>query len=143
MTYYVDLSDYNYLPRDRLHTRVRVLNIGWLDHSHQFPTGDSDPQLVTRLTAACRNPVMLTRGFYVCDLCSKPCTFEEFTRGKMNANGDAIVTLGGSLVHVGNGEIWTHGTGGVVYASPRMILHYVRDLRYLPPREFTDAAMKA
>jgi hypothetical protein len=42
---------------------------------------------------------------------------------------------------MGNGEIWVRDAGGIWYAAPRLIIHYVEKHRYCPPRVFIDTVL--
>jgi hypothetical protein len=91
-----------------------VKSVGWLQGD--YPKGETDPKLVEILeTYPTKN---LCRGFHGCEYCEN----------------EKIAT--------GNGEIWTIGKDGQVYASPKMIIHYIKDHNYLPPQEYIDKAIE-
>jgi hypothetical protein len=90
-----------------------VKSVGWLQGD--YPKGETDPKLVEILeTYPTKN---LCRGFHRCEYCEN----------------EKIAT--------GNGEIWTIGKDGQVYASPKMIIHYIKDHNYLPPQEYIDSVL--
>ena len=127
--YLADLTRHD----DLLLTRTDVLNVGWLCHEHAFPIGPTPPRFVLALRELVSSPVRSTMGFHICDLCPPPVEI---------IGSDGVVTgftaAPGSL---GNGEIRVPGLGGVVYAAPVLIAHYVEVHHYLPPAEFVDAVM--
>ena len=128
MTRYPDLSPYAYgesAARD-----PSILNVGWLGRGAPFERGDVPPALVSTLARLCADPVQRTRGFHPCELCRSPTVGVRFLH-----DGREIV--------LGSAEIRVAGSGGIIYAAPNLILHYVTEHRYLPPREFLDALAKA
>jgi hypothetical protein len=108
--YFPDLSSYRYLGAE-----ADTLNIGWLDTTHPYPTGDTPVAFTERLMAFLKAPVRFTFGVHTCELCEN------------ESWGD---------------EIRVFGKGAVVYAAPRMIYHYVVDHHYLPPEEFIQAVLE-
>lgn len=69
MTYFPDLTPYAYFQLDLTAPTPRddLLNVGWLDPAHEFPTAPPDRAFVARLGAICRrrsvNPM---RGWHAC-----------------------------------------------------------------------------
>jgi len=110
LAYFPDLSPYKYIISPQT-VQPDALNVGWLDAWHGFPTGVVDSEKIARLKALCEHPVNLCRGFHTCHVCQKA---------------------------KGNGEIRVSG-GGVTYAAPARIAHYVEAHRYLPPQSCLDA----
>jgi hypothetical protein len=47
--------------------------------------------------------------------------------------------VGAPEVAQGNGEIWLTTPGGINYAAPVMVVHYIDEHMYLPPVAFIDA----
>ena len=97
--------------------------VGWLSDKHPFPTGDASPAFLARLKEFCRRwgdglePLAwgIFMGPHRCELC----------RGYM-ASGNIGVPA-----------------GGVLFAAPEMVGHYVEAHRYAPPAEFVAAVMAA
>jgi hypothetical protein len=120
MSYFADLTPHTYTPtRDLV-----VLNIGWLDTSHPFSTGETPAAFHESLLTLCKRPVIVHRGFHVCQFCPQtPHHLEPEVRG--------------------NGVIRVGGKGNVWYAAPTMIHHYVTAHAYKPPQVFIDAVMRA
>lgn len=121
--YFADLSPYTFLdhPPDE-----NVVNVGWLDNQHSFPTGRLDSRLLDLLFSLCLKPVRQTRGFHQCLLCP--------TREL-----GYLVQYGGKQRRLGSAEIRLTGSDDVVFASPDMIFHYIRDHDYMPPGAFVKA----
>jgi hypothetical protein len=90
--------------------------VGWLESSNPFPKGTTTAIFREKLYRLCRNPVRLTRGFYICPFCH----WNEVR---------------------GNGEIHVIGCEGVVYVAPLLIWHYIAEHDYLPPNQFIQAVM--
>ncbi len=115
MTWFADLSPYTYFEPDR---RPGLLNIGWLDRAHEFPVGETPPELAATLARLCADErVAQTRGRHSCNL-----------------PGDRTGAYGSA-------EIRVKGEGGVVYAAPELIHHYVTAHRYRPPEGFIAAVL--
>jgi hypothetical protein len=124
MTYFADLTPYTYLA-DEDRTAGAVLNVGWLDDGHPFPTGQCPDGVVAVLNRLVRAPVQLTRGYHYCELCQQA----------LGPQADRAALDG---VVRGNGEIRVRGRG-VGYAAPVLLVHYVMAHDYLPPAEFLRA----
>lgn len=126
MTYFADLSPYEFFKgknRDG-----KLLNVGWLDLSHSFPTEEAGAELVAKLGQLCRKRVMQTRGYHRCPFCPREKT-------GWSAQIDE------EIIHLGSAEIRVPGKAGTVYACPDLIYHYVRDHHYRPPNEFLVAVL--
>ena len=124
MAYFEDLTPYTYFrkeanPRDLLRT---VLNVGWLDADHAFPTADADQLLINALEYFHERQESQTRGWHNCPFCSM---------GHLKLYGK----------HFSTAEIRIRDAGLITYAAPAMILHYVREHRYSPPPEFIATAL--
>lgn len=124
MTYFPDLSEYSY-GREESGDPARR-NVGWLDKSHGFPTGDVGPDRIEKLRKICAIRHRAMRGWHLCELCGSP------ERGVPEI-------CGGMPVKLGSAEIRVEGKDGVVYCAPNLILHYVTAHRYMPPVEFLMA----
>ena len=121
--YFADLSPYTFLghPPDE-----KILNVGWLDNEHSFPTGQLDSTVLDHLFGLCLKPVRKTRGFHQCLLCPR-------------LELGYLVQHGGKERRLGSAEIRLKARNDVVFASPDMIFHYVRDHNYMPPAVFVKA----
>lgn len=129
MTYFADGTPYTYLAGT---PELGAVNVGWLDVSEPFATGDVAPDLVTLLRRRCQTMVVNPmRGFHRCNLCAAAAG---------STISDAVkVSSGGGDFFVGNAEIRVRGADGTVYAAPNMIIHYVEAHGYRPPDVFHDA----
>lgn len=129
MTYYEDETPYRYMSE----FVDRALNIGWLDKSVPYQTGEVPGIFAEKLTELARHPINLTRGWHYCNLCHRPSQ-SEFPQPVTvhSSEGD---------FQVGHGEIRVNGKNGIRYAAPDMIIHYVLDHGYRPPAEFIDAVL--
>lgn len=131
MTYFEDLSPYSYMPnRKKPYFLPEVLNVGWLDGTQGYSQGDVPASFAEKLWAYCRVRVAGTRGMHTCEICP------EGTFGFRARRGEEELWLGSA-------EIRVFGTGGIVYAAPNMIYHYVVDHRYRPPEEFVQAVLES
>ncbi|HEV3416732.1 MAG TPA: hypothetical protein VG056_07975 [Pirellulales bacterium] len=122
MTYFPDLSQYNYNKM----SEPDVLNVGWLDAREPYKSGASPPEFHDALATLCRSPIMLHRGFHVCQFCSS-----------------AVKTADWYSAARGNGQIRVRDENGQVFAAPTLIHHYVVVHRYRPPDEFIQAVISA
>lgn len=125
MTYFEDLSRYEYLPVEQ-----EMLNVGWLSRDHSFPQGEADPRLVEALVARAADPQHITRGVHDCEFCTAESPLRipaDVPRG--------FVSLGFAELHV-------EGENGTVYAAPSLVVHYVEAHGYQPPQEFVDAVLR-
>jgi hypothetical protein len=126
MTYFADLSQYEYLRSGPVAPSTQLLNVGWLDNDHEFPAGDAGPHFLMCLVQHLARPANQTRGYHLCELCHATETNKITT-----SSGE--VTLGSAELHVFSGPIG--------YAAPNLVVHYVDQHRYLPPSEFIDAVL--
>ncbi|MCX4804690.1 DUF7919 family protein [Streptomyces goshikiensis] len=131
MTYYADLTPYTYdkdnWARDAtgLWRGVPLTNVGWLDRGKPYEKGTAPPGLAEALKCLSRtHRAQQTRGFHPCPF----CTSRVFGRRASHPQGSA--------------EIWLMG-GGVAYAAPELITHYVETHGYSPPTAFTTAVFAA
>jgi hypothetical protein len=102
----------------------RLLNIGWLDLSHQFHRGCVPAGFLKRLASFCELAVAQTRGFHECEFCQAP----------------TLPLIEGGL-KLGSAEIRVFADDGTIFAAPNLILHYVSAHDYCPPPAFIDAVM--
>jgi hypothetical protein len=127
MAYFIDLTpySYSYLDTERFD---RLLNVGWLDEHHPFPTDVPSDELLSALFHACEVRVHQTRGLHPCSLCAKPkYPVEEVWKGKS--------------LNLGSAEIRVKSRRGPIFAAPNLIFHYVKEHHYCPPRVFIDALL--
>src|SRR5262245_31665094 len=115
MTYFADLTPYVY---GLLEPEPGVLNIGWLDGAYPFCRGPTSSEFGEALCRLVERPILLHRGFHVCDFC--PHDGREIYPSR------------------GNGQIRVLGRNGIWYAAPTMVHHYVATHEYQPPPEFVD-----
>ncbi|MFJ3717214.1 hypothetical protein [Streptomyces sp. NPDC090057] len=134
MTYYRDLSPYEYWktvwPPNPPTGSEPCLNIGWLGKEEEFPKGDAPPGFIDRLIDRAGTPARLTRGVHHCEFCDHKSPL----RVTSNASH--------KTAHLGNGEIVVKSTSGVTYMAPTLIVHYVTEHGYLPPKAFIEAVLK-
>jgi hypothetical protein len=131
MMYFPDRSPYSYLaeaPEDN------AFNIGWLDRTVPYQTGDVPADFVVALKDVCRSGVNRTRGLHQCNLCpaDQGTTWPPSPTTIRGSTGDYVV---------GGAEIRVNGRDGIVFASPDMIIHYVEAHGYRPPEEFIEAVL--
>jgi len=118
MSYFADLTLHTYTPTNRF----SVLNVGWLDAAFTFPQGQTDSTFRESLRALCEHPILLHRGFHVCQFCSPAVSKQQSPK-------------------IGNGQIRVKGKDDVWYAAPTMVHHYVSVHQYQPPAAFVDAVL--
>jgi len=126
MAYYPDLSPYTYSCNWGDQT---VLNIGWLDAAHTYPTGMVTGSFLDQLWAFCRQPAFRSGGYNGCEFCQK-----LWTPIYENREGEEL--------KLSSAEIRVVDQDGVVYAAPDLIYHYVVAHAYLPPEVFIRAVME-
>jgi len=125
VTYFADLAPYSYSPVPG--SFPKLLHVGWLEAGHAVPAGAVDAESTDRLARLCAYAkVAVTRGRYRCHLPQCPTPF-------------ATVVVDGDDIGLGAAEIWLPGPGGVWYAAPDLIYHYVTEHDYRPPDEFLVA----
>jgi hypothetical protein len=121
--YYPDFTPYCYIERT---ADPNVLNIGWLEAPHPFPTKKASEELLDALFEKCLIIVNGTRGWHLCHFCDVPAHGVEVSRG-------------GKRTFLGHAEIRVEAKDGKVYAAPDLIYHYVSEHDYDPPKEFVEA----
>jgi len=120
--YYKDLTPFEY------NSAYTGLNIGWLNGSHSFPTGDPSEGFLDLLFATVSSGEYTrcaASGFHVCEICHRR---------------EVIAQLDGKEIVMGNTEI-AIPFDGVEYVAPSLIYHYVKLHRYLPPDPFIKGVM--
>ena len=121
--YYPDLTPYEY---SKDNNTDKLLNIGWLDEEHSFPTGKVEERILDQIKKLCIPAINVMRGFHQCQFClDHPMGIKIYVKGKE--------------FYLGCAEIRVKGALGKTYAAPNLIYHYIKDHNYLPPKEFLDA----
>lgn len=121
VAYFRDLSPYTDMRSER------VLAVGWLAAGEPFATGAFPDDLLACLR--CRRPEVMSMGSHRCELCL-PTANEDF----LSEESQRVAS--GSHEHLIGGD------GGITYAAPELIYHYIREHGYAPPEQFT-AALRA
>lgn len=125
MAYFSDLSQYEYSRHLNRHGE-ELFNVGWLERRAPYQQGDVQPELVAKLLVLCKWPVNRYRGWHGCHFCT------EYPVRVIDSDGEFCL---------GDGEIHISGIDRKSrYVAPNLIYHYVVAHRYLPPREFLEAA---
>lgn len=128
MSYYEDLSEYSY---NRRLLRAGTKTIGWLRLGHEFNVETPTDALLNKLWTYCKISVSQTRGLHSCDLCLS----NSFRYPAVERDGEQLL--------LGSSEIRVFGEGGVIYAAPTLIYHYVDIHHYDPPVEFKQALVNS
>lgn len=138
--YFADLTPYVYFVDScrrpeadgfQIQSDDDVLNIGWLDPSRPFPTGDVDPAVTEALLDASLFPtVNKTRGWHYCRFCPPDADDPTTVNGKSGPIG------------LGTSELWVRARQGLVFAAPDLIYHYITTHKYRPPDEFLAAVQR-
>ncbi|MGO1056455.1 DUF7919 family protein [Crossiella sp. CA198] len=136
MAVYEDLSRYGYQPVEVV--GAEVLTVGWLGAGVEFERGEPAADFVDALRKlAAFESVGQTRGYHYCWLCQAVAGFDWEPAEIPCAEAErGALTLGSAEIHV-------PGAGGVVYAAPNLICHYVLAHQYSPPAEFVAAVLAA
>lgn len=92
-----------------------------------FATGAFPDDLLACLR--CRRTEVGSFGFHRCELCLPTANEDPLSEESQRV-------ASGSSVHL------IDGAGGITYAAPELIYHYIRDHGYAPPEQFT-AALRA
>jgi hypothetical protein len=124
VTYYADLSRYEYLP-----TEQEMINIGWLAGDQDYPSRSVPADVLQALVIMADDQANLTRGLHNCDFCD-----EESPLIVPAPVEDGHVALG-------MGELHVEGDKGQIYAAPSLIVHYMSAHQYWPPSEFQEAVL--
>lgn len=134
MTYFPDLSPYAY--GHGIHPGV--VHVGWLDGTHPFPKGSVESRLIESMKLLAERPVELYRGLHVCELCVEPPDLETTTMTNRVVVDPSCSWAKWVAQRSGNGEIRVV-YGGVTFAAPVLIVHYIEEHCYLPPAQFLKA----
>jgi hypothetical protein len=104
-----------------------MLNVGWLEKGHEFPTGQLDAAERDALVDLAVHSENVMRGLHDCEFCDVESPIV------------AVRTDGrGERAFLGTGEVHLKGEEST-YASPTLIIHYIDAHGYLPPPEFRNA----
>jgi hypothetical protein len=122
MTYYRDLTDYEY---HGAFYRPGTKNVGWLGMSHEFDIAEPTEELLSRLWDFCKISVAQTRGIHECEFCPGQSSYFA------ERNGERLL--------LGTAEIRVFSKTDGLYAAPTLMYHYVRVHKYRPPDEFIEA----
>ena len=98
MAFFADLTPYLYFRSEG--SGQCTVNIGWLDRTHPFPTGETTEEFRAKLGQLCQRRVNQTRGFHLCPFCA----------GRERPRSSAEMRVAGN---------------GKVYAAPSLVHHYV------------------
>jgi hypothetical protein len=120
MTFYPDMAETTMITAGP-HVRA----IDWLDDNHVFHTGNASAQFVHKLRIITEKYAESERalgwnldsffGYHTCELCQK---YDH--GGNFGVPGDQVL-----------------------YVAPAMILHYVEEHGYLPPKQFVDFVLES
>jgi hypothetical protein len=125
VTYYADLSSYEFWPMER-----EMLNVGWLDRDHSFSIGGVAQSVIDALLVLADDQQQLTRGSHSCQFCDAESPIE------------VVAPVPEGTVWLGMGEIHVESAVGQWYAAPSMVVHYITEHRYQPPEDFQDAVLR-
>ena len=117
--YFADLTPYAYRHSLAL---PEVLNVGWLDDQHPYTQGHVPKDLVEKLAAASpRLRTHPTQGVHACPFCAR-------------IHGEHV-----PIDAMGSAELWLRAPSGQIYASPELVVHYIRAHEYRPPIDWLAA----
>ncbi|MCA8912093.1 MAG: hypothetical protein KDB82_10330 [Planctomycetes bacterium] len=110
--------------------------IGWLGRKLQ-PTGDvPDGFLESLLGLVWSKRAHPMRGYHFCQFC-------ELSEDDLHWRPATVALPDGTLFNLGSAEIWVPADDSTVFCAPNLIIHYVKEHRYCPPKQFIDAVMRA
>lgn len=109
---------------------LQLRAVGWIEQP-SFPTGPVPQACIVALAAAHSTGVFRdgTRGIHTCTLCGR-----NMRKVRWGLFPWRILRL------KGHGHYLVR-RGDTVYMAPELLLHYIREHRYLPPEEFVDAVL--
>lgn len=107
-----------------------VYNIGWLGDAGSFPQGMVSEEFLMNLWEYYKCPVFSTRKKY------QNVSLDGYWKFFTAASNDRESELGSSEIRVIDEE------KGVIYASPDLIIHYIVNHNYMPPREYIKAVIE-
>lgn len=138
MAYFPDLSPYAYGHS----AQPGVVHVGWLDNVHPFLHGTVEARLIERMKLLATKPVGLYRGVHICELCVEPPGLVKTTLTNRVAIDPNCSWAQWRRQRSSNGEIRV-SRGGVTFAAPVLIVHYIEEHGYLPPSDFLKAVEEA
>lgn len=123
VTHFPDGSPYTY------HRHAEgMVNIGWLDSSHEYRRGEVAEEVVDGLLRLVTRPDNQTRGLHECHFCGVIYLQVDNPHSK----------TGTSLL--GSAEIHVRGSSDdTVLVAPTLVIHYILEHGYRPPDEFLEA----
>ena len=133
--YFKDHTYYNYYVNKPLEM---IINIGWLSNEHFYEMGETEPEFIEKLTEIIINDYFYDYKFNrircnsSCKLC-KESILQPYVDKKRNALMDMPLGFCELLI--------PSQVNNQYYASPGLILHYIRDHYYKPPQEYIDSVM--
>ncbi|MEU9900085.1 hypothetical protein ACIBCS_34515 [Streptomyces phaeochromogenes] len=131
MTYYEDLSSYEYFP-ESIPDGVRALNVGWLEEGKEYAEGSPPSSFLQALGVLVRDARrMRTRGWHRC----------QFRHDSEQESYPLSVDISGTRLTLGGAEIRVVAESGDWLIAPDLVHHYVADHFYLPPAAFVEAVM--
>lgn len=119
MTCYQDLEKIDYFP---VTEDIPLYAVGWIDHQSEFPQGEVTRHFFDKLCELAENswePVV-SAGFHSCEICQFH-DYQHTARGSKNL-----------FIPFNN----------AVYVAPELIVHYINEHHYLPPKVFIDGVMQ-
>jgi hypothetical protein len=125
MATFQDCSEYTYHPSEQ-----PMLNVGWLGAEVDFPRGPVSSEVVDALLVLAADQKNVMRGVHHCEFCGE----ESPIRLPVGGPG-GWVSLGGGEVHVRSGD-------GQIFAAPSLVIHYIMEHEYIPPRRFQEAVLE-
>lgn len=123
MTHYKDLDSCSYFDW----VDARLIAVGWLDNSHDVPSGQATQAFFEALANLLVNPwqPVAIAGRHACSFC-------RFT------GGPSELSVGNSKIRVGSTNLFVP-TPTCVFVAPSLVLHYIDAHDYAPPEEFKEA----
>ena len=122
MTYYPDLTEYEYIEKNDEYSCV---NIGWLSAEKHFDKGVLPFSIIEKIEQFSQYMINVTRGFHDCELFS-----DKDVR---------LYDLADKSILLGSAEVRIFSNEPIIYAAPNLLIHYVTEHGYLPPKKFIDA----
>jgi len=118
MAYIPDLTPCRYFPLD---PQGKLIAVGWLDRRYPYPRGTVPQEVIQGLWRGWWEPFR-AMGYHQCEFCEWE---------------DPRIRIG---CHVSQRNLFIPGDQRV-YVAPELILHYIEDHCYCPPRRFQEAVL--
>jgi hypothetical protein len=138
MAYFPGLSPYAYGHS----AHPGVVQVGWLDGTHAFPKGSVESRMIEKMKLLAEKPVELYRGKHVCELCVEPPDLQKTAMPSRVVLDPDCSWAKWVDQRSSNGEVRV-ARGGVTFAAPVLIVHYIEEHCYLPPTQFLQAIEQA